>query len=141
MRELGLLPEAAAFSVQNGDTLRWDALVSEDLSAGTEAFEAGSVMIQLKESGALMNFYYQITWNEYAATEEILSESEAYTQVTQGNFEEYIPFQPGDALCVQACALTYLYDTKGFYQPVYQFSGYRNSTDNLWVCRIPALLP
>ena len=31
--------------------------------------------------------------------------------------------------------------SKGFYQPVYEFNGYINQSDNLWSCRIPALQP
>lgn len=139
MNEHGLLPESAAFSVQNGDTLRWDVSPGENPAGGTEAFQSGSVMIQFDESGALSNFSYQISWNEFVADEEILSESEAYAEVERGNFDQYVPFQPGDVLCVSDCELTYLYDTKGYYQPAYQFSGYLNDEDNLWVCRIPAL--
>lgn len=35
-----------------------------------------------------------------------------------------------------AASRTYIYDTKGFYQPVYEFSGYINNRENLWcVCQ------
>lgn len=139
MKELDLLPENAEFSIQNGDTLRWDVTPTQDFSIEAEAFEKGSVMIQFDESGALINFFYQINWNEYVATENIISESQAYAQVTNGNFEQYVPFQPEDTLCVNKCELNYVYDTKGFYQPVYEFSGYINNIENLWACQIPAL--
>lgn len=139
MKELELLPETAEFSVQNGDTLRWDARPEQNLSTSAESFQNGSVMIQFDESGALSNFFYQLTWNDYVTTEKILSESQAYAQVLDGNFEQYLPFQPGDILHVTGCELTYLYDTKGFYQPVYQFSGYINDPENVWLCQIPAL--
>lgn len=139
MEEQGLLPAGIVFSVQNGDTLRWDVVKEQDINTGSEAFQQGSVMIQFDGSGALANFIYQICWNEFAATEGIISESGAYAQVEQGNFEQYVPFQQGDVLHVEACSLTYLYDTKGFYQPVYEFSGYLNDEENLWICRIPAL--
>ena len=72
-------------------------------------------------------------------TEPIISEKEAYEQVRRGKFEQYVPFQPGDTLHITECKLEYRYDTKGFYQPVYEFSGYINSSENLWVCQIPAL--
>lgn len=96
-------------------------------------------MIQFSETGALSSFSYQIVWNDYAATEPILTPEQAYAQVEQGNFSQYVPFQPGDRLHVTGCQLVYLYDTKGFAQPAYEFSGFLNSSDNLWVCRIPAL--
>lgn len=140
MKELELLPENVEFSVQNGDTLRWDVILSENLSKESEAFQHGSVMIQFDESGELNSFLYQINWNEYTATENIISESEAYAQVEQRNFEQYVPFQPEDTLYVNRCELIYLYDTKGFYQPAYMFGGYINSDENLWTCTIPAVV-
>lgn len=139
MEEMALLPEDVRFSVQNGDTLRWDVVSDEGFCAENGAFQQGSVMIQFDETGALSNFYYFITWNEYVATEEILSESQAFEQIKEGNFEQYPPFQPGDTLYITSCELDYLYDTKGFYQPAYAFGGYINHAENLWVARIPAL--
>lgn len=137
MNEEGLLPHDAVCSVQNGDTLRWDVVRNVPTVPG--AFQKGSAMMQFDESGALINFYYQISWNEYVATENIISESEAYIQVEQGNFEQYVPFQQGDVMHIEECELTYVYDTKGFYQPAYEFRGYINSSENFWSCRIPAL--
>lgn len=139
MNSVGLLPEGAAFSIQNGDTLRWDASAPQDISVGKEDFQKGSILIQLHESGAPVNFFYQVTWNRYVATEKLISQTQALEQVHKGNFEQYVPFQPGDMLHITNCELTYVYDTKGFYQPVYEFSGYLNQKDNLWTCRIPAL--
>lgn len=139
MKKLNLLPNNAEFSIRNGDTLRWDVAPDKNLSKESKAFQQGSVMIQFDESGKLSSFLYQITWNTYTATENIISESEAYAQVEQGNFEQYVPFQPEDTLYVNSCELTYFYDTKGFYQPVYQFGGYINNIENSWACRIPAI--
>ena len=73
------------------------------------------------------------------ATEKLISQAQALEQVRAGNFEQYVPFLPGDTLHIIGCELTYVYDTKGFYQPVYEFSGYLNDEENLWTCRIPAL--
>lgn len=139
MKEMALLPENAVFSVQNGDTLRWDIAPAQNLFTGSGPFQQGSVMIQFDESGELANFFYQMCWNEFVATENILSEKEAYAQVEAGNFEQYVPFQPEDTLYIESCNLVYLYDTKGFYQPVYEFIGYVNHKENLWTCQIPAL--
>lgn len=139
MKETGLLPPDSAFTLQNGDTLRWDAAPAGDLAEGVDAFQQGSVMIQFDASGALASFFYQITWNEPVANQPILSPEEAWAQVQAGNFEQYVPFVPGDVVHVTGCELRYLYDTKGFYQPVYAFSGYLNDPENLWTCSIPAL--
>lgn len=139
MKENGLLPDNAVFSVQNNNTLRWDVAPEHDFSTGDEAFQNGSAMIQFDENGAVIDLFYQISWNEYVTTETIISPNEAYSQVESGNFEQYVPFQQGDTLCIEECELAYVYNTKGFYQPVYQFSGYINSTENPWICQIPAL--
>ena len=139
MKENNLLPDNAVFSVQNNNTLRWDVTPEQDVSAGDKAFQNGSVMMQFDENGMLIDLSYQISWNEYVTTEDIISSKEAYVQVEGGNFEQYVPFQPGDVLHIEECELDYIYDTKGFYQPVYQFRGYINSTENPWVCQIPAI--
>ena len=139
MNSISLLPEGAEFSIQNGDTLRWDAALPQDISVWEKDFQKGTVMIQFQESGTPANFFYQVTWNRYVATEELISQAHALERVREGNFEQYVPFQPGDTLHVTGCELTYVYDTKGFYQPVYEFSGYLNDKENLWTCRIPAL--
>ena len=139
MKENGLLPDNAVFSVQNNDTIRWDVAPEHDVSAGDEAFQDGSVMMKFDENGTLIDLAYQISWNEYVTTEDIISPNEAYAQVEGGNFEQYVPFQQGDVLCIEECGLSYIYDTKGFYQPVYQFRGYVNSAEYVWICQIPAL--
>lgn len=94
MNSVGLFPEGAAFSIQNGDTLRWDASAPQDISVGKEDFQKGSILIQLHESGAPVNFFYQVTWNRYVATEKLISQTQALEQVQKGNFEQYVPFQP-----------------------------------------------
>lgn len=139
MKEYDLLPEDAEFTLQNGDTLRWDVTAPSDISEQSKDFQTGSVMIQFDETGALSSFIYQICWNEYLSNETIISPDVAYTQVEKGNFQQYLPFEPGDRLTVNSCKLEYLYDTKGFYQPVYEFSGYINDEENIWECNIPAM--
>ena len=139
MKENSLLPDNAVFSVQNNNTLRWDVAPEQDVPTGDKAFQNGSVMMQFDETGTLIDLSYQISWNEYVTIEEIISPKEAYAQVEGGNFDQYVPFRSGDVLHIEECELAYTYDTKGFYQPVYQFRGYINSTENPWVCQIPAL--
>lgn len=140
LEESGLLPDTAVFGIQNNDTLRWDTPEENDLSITKTAFTTGSILIQFDDDLELTSLNYGISWNEFVATEEIISPKAAYKLVLDGNFEQYVPFQNGDTLWVKAYSLAYVYDTKGFYQPVYQFSGYINNEDNLWDCQIPALV-
>ena len=139
MKENMLLLDNAVFSVQNNNTIRWDVVPEHDYSVADKPFQSGSVMMQFDNNGTLVELFYQISWNEYVTTEEIISPKEAYAQVEAGNFEQYVPFQQGDVLHIEECKLSYIYDTKGFYQPVYQFSGYVNDTESPWVCQIPAI--
>lgn len=139
MKENKLLPENAAFSVQNNDTLRWDVICENDFSSGNKSFQNGSVMIKVDNDGTLIDLSYQISWNEYVATEDIISANESFAQVKDGNFKQYVPFESNDNLYIEECELSYIYDTKGFYQPIYQFKGYVNNTENPWSCQIPAV--
>ena len=139
LKESGLLPDSAVFSIQNNDTLRWDTPEENDLSISKTAFTSGSIVMQFDSNLELTSMHYGISWNEYVATEEIISPKAAFKQVEDGNFEQYVPFQQGDTLWVKECKLAYVYDTKGFYQPVYRFTGYINNEDNSWDCQIPAL--
>lgn len=139
LKESGLLPASAVFSIQNNDTLRWDAPEEKDVSIAKTAFTSGSILMQFDSKLELTTMDYAISWNEYVATEEIISPKTAFKLVEDGNFEQYVPFQQGDTLWVKECKLAYVYDTKGFYQPVYRFTGYINNEKNSWDCQIPAL--
>lgn len=99
------------------DTLRWDVISDKGIPAEAEAFQQGSVMMQFDEAGSLSSFTYLINWNEYEATENIASESQAFEQVKDGNFEQYIPFQPGDTFYIDKCELTYIYVQKSLPKP------------------------
>lgn len=99
------------------DTLRWDVISDKGIPAEAEAFQQGSVMMQFDEAGSLSSFTYLINWNEYEATENIVSESQAFEQVKDGNFEQYIPFQPGDTFYIDKCELTYIYVQKSLPKP------------------------
>lgn len=135
----GLLPENTNFNVENEDTLRWDSLTPDNLLTSKKNFAYGNIMIQFDKEENVSTFGYQMLWNDYIATEEIISPKKAYQQILEGNFEQYVPFQLNDKLFVESYEITYTYDTKGFYQPVYQFTGYINTPENIWVCSIPAI--
>lgn len=135
-----LLPDTAEFTLQNNDILRWDAAEPNNLKDNAITVSSGMVMIQFDSEGNLAYLSDGIYCNEYTATEEIRSPQEAFTQVEEGNFEQYLPFEKGDTLFVDKCELTYIYDSKGYYQPVYCFEGYINERENAWSCYIPALV-
>lgn len=136
--ENNLLPQNAEFSFQDSTMLRWD-LEDGDLKQGNSDFSVGTIMVQYDENDEIANFDYLVSANTVTGQEEIISMKEAYEQVLDGNFEQYNPFEKGDTLYIMDCKLNYVYDTKGYYRPVYQFTGYINEKENVWECNISAL--
>lgn len=66
---------------------------------------------------------------------EICSEKVAYEQIVDGNFIGRV--NPGDKIEVGQVSIGYMLDTKGFYQPVYNFDVIENGEEML--IQIPAI--
>ena len=136
--EIGLLPSTAVFSIQNADTLRWDAYPPQEPAQANADYASGQIMIQPSiQAGAPCNLFYAIAENTYIRQVEIITPEQAYEAVKSGQFEQYLDFTPGEHLAVDGYSLVYVYDTKGYYQPAYQFEGFRNNEP--WSCNIPAI--
>lgn len=131
LSENGLLPESAEFCLQDGKILRWDVAMPQ-MAEQTADFVDGTIMAEIGADGNISSFSCYIAKYEYIGSLNLISASEAYKQVLDGNFEQYNPFKSGDVLTVTGCALDYAPDTKGFYRPVYCFEGYINDVDNVW---------
>lgn len=138
LNENNLLPGNAIFSFQNSTILRWD-IEAENIEQDNSDFCIGTIMVQYDENDAIASFDYLASYNRFVGQEEIISLEEAYQQVLDGNFEQYNPFEKGDTLYIEDWNMNYVYDTKGYYRPVYQFSGYINEKDYFWECIISAL--
>jgi hypothetical protein len=76
---------------------------------------------------------------EFIRKVPVVSPKKAFEKVLLGDFEMYTPFKAGDQLFVTGYEISYTYDTKGYYQPIYYFEGYINGTDYPWSCAIPAM--
>lgn len=139
LREKGILPEEAEVVFQNGDTLRWNYDMPENVAEATDDFISGSVMVKLDDRFSAAGIDSYLTYNAFMGTQSIISPQEALECVYNGQFEQYVPFREGDQLVIEACSLSYLYDTKGYYRPVYQFSGYVNTNADPWTCQISAI--
>ena len=136
--ENGLLPSTAVFSIQNADTLRWDAYAPQEPAQASVDYASGQIMIQPSvQASAPCDLFYAIAENTYIRQVDITTPEQAYAEIKNGQFEQYQDFVPGEHLMVNHYALTYVYDTKGYYQPAYQFEGTRNNEP--WSCRIPAI--
>ena len=136
MMNNSLLPADAAHSIQNEDTLRWDALPPADKTA--EHFFVGQIIIfPALDHGAPCSLWCFISENDFVGTEAIVSPAQAYEMVLAGQFQLYNDLLSGDQITVTSCELEYIYDTKGYYRPIYRFEGTVNNEP--WGCSIPAM--
>lgn len=139
LKDNKLLPDNTEYSLQNNDTLRYDVISPANISDNEKDYSYGSIMIHFDNENRINNIFYNVIYNEYVGKEEIISPKLAYNEILNGNFSQYVPFNLGDKLVIEKCELDYIYDTKGYYQPVYTFSGYINEKDNEFRWQIPAL--
>ncbi|NUU79065.1 VanZ family protein [Paenibacillus xylanilyticus] len=135
----GLLPKNAEFSTQNEDTVRWDLhMTNTDMIIGQQDFDNGMIIIvPAAESLIPQELFYSMNKNAYIRTVDVESPAKAYEEILKGNFSIYNDLKAGDELIVKGYELTYTYDSKGYYQPVYQFEGTVNGAE--WSTLIPAM--
>ncbi|MBT2282687.1 VanZ family protein [Paenibacillus polymyxa] len=135
-----LLSQKAIFSTQNGDTVRWDIRKTvTDVAKGDRDYDTGLIMIvPSAESMVPQNLFYSMNENIYVRVVDIISPAEAYEEILKGNFSIYNNLKKGDELNVNKYELTYTYDSKGYYQPVYQFEGEVDGVN--WNALIPAVM-
>jgi hypothetical protein len=135
--ENGLLPDGVVFTVQNGDTLRWDAAPLPDDRPPYD-YLSGQIMINPSpDADVPRTLWYFIAKNDFVHTAPIISPARAYEKVLAGQFELYNDLMPGDSIEITAYELRYVYDTKGYYRPTYYFEGTLNGDP--WSCYISAM--
>ncbi|MFS0868508.1 VanZ family protein [Paenibacillus xylanilyticus] len=140
MIQNGLLSQKAIFSTQNGDTVRWDIENTvADIAKGAHDYDTGLIMIvPTTERMIPHSLFYSMNKNIYVRMVDIISPAEAYQEIIKGNFSIYNDLKKGDKLHVNKYELTYTYDSKGYYQPAYQFEGEVNGME--WNAVIPAMM-
>lgn len=139
LKDNKLLPNNTKYSLQNDDTLRYDIESPTNIINNENDYYYGNIMVQFDSENRINSIFYNINYNEFVGKEKVITSKLAYNEVLNGNFSQYVPFNQGDKLVIEKCELDYIYDTKGYYQPVYTFSGYINEKDIEWRCQIPAL--
>lgn len=140
MQDNHILPEGAVFSIQNGNTLRWDISPPVDEIAKSEKdFAKGMVMLVPSSKGqpAPLDLFYTVNMNKYVRQVELISPARAYEEVLKGNFNMYNDLKKGDLLRIEQVKLEYTYDSKGYYRPVYSFIGKVNGEP--WETQVPAM--
>ncbi|MFD2613452.1 VanZ family protein [Paenibacillus gansuensis] len=138
LRSMGLLPTGAVFSIQDEHYLRWDAGNPTDITKSNADHVSGGILITPSiETDGPCEILYFMNVNNYVKKVDINTPAQAYEEIEKGNFERYTDYKPGDHLTVESYTLTYMYDSKGYYQPVYEFKGTVNGEK--WSGHIPAI--
>ena len=110
---------------------------NSEMSTEQRDVDHGMIIIVPAAEGLIpQDLFYAMNKNKYIRTVDVSSPADAYEEVVRGNFYMYNDLQ-NDKLIVTDYELTYVYDSKGYYQPVYQFKGTVNGEE--WSTQIPAL--
>lgn len=143
MDELSILPQDAEFTVQENGEFEWTLPDRPDV---TKDYWTGDVSLGLKPDGHIYSLTYSLHENQFIREVNILSPAEIYERIKDGDFpqikynalvqEEDLIIKKGDQIEIESIELSYMYDTKGFYQPIYNVSGKFN--DNDWFTLIQA---
>lgn len=133
-----LIPDNSTLKYDENNFLRWDSK-HIDIKNIKKDFIDGTIMISNSASGDIQNLYYELTDNKYIRDIEIISTKDAFEKVKKGKFYSYNPYNPGDKIQITNCEISYMYDSKGYYQPVYRFTGSVNGEEDIFSAIIPAL--
>lgn len=133
MDELALLSQEAEFTVWENGELEWTL---PDRANINKDYWLGEVSLGLKPDGDVYSLSSNLRNHQFIAEVNILSPTEVYERIKNGEFpqikynalvtDEELTIKKGDQLSIELIELTHMYDTKGFYQPVYNVSGTLN---------------
>lgn len=137
LKTTNLIPENITLKYDENNFLRWNSN-NIDIKNNKTDFIDGTIMISNSVSGKIQNLYYELTDNKYVRDIEIISPQDAFEAIKKGNFYSYNPFNPGDEIQITDFEISYMYDSKGYYQPVYQFTGAVNGEKDMFSAIIPA---
>lgn len=139
LKREALLPDNAIYQQQDERTIRWDLPEAKNVQSACSDFTQGFAMITLSGQQIPESILYAISDNKATGKTQIISEKQAYDALLDGEFSLFTPLQEGDRLMVNEIRLTYAYDTKGYYRPVYEFTGTVNDeADNSAIILIQA---
>ena len=138
LKENSFIPANAILECDQNGTFRWDAS-AVDPTRMKKDFLNGMVMVDVTASGKISMLHYGLTENKYVRQVQTISPMEAFKKVMNGEFDSYRPYVSGDKIKITEMQMRYMYDSKGYYQPVYEFTGSLNSEEGACNIMIPAL--
>jgi hypothetical protein len=127
------------------------ALYSYDSENDYHVFEAellnedgsvynGELRCRITEDGEIVRMNNGLCAYEPVAEEELISEAEAAEKLKKGSFDgEYFEYLSPHYSEVRSVALSERIDSKGFLQPVYEFTVVTDRADSAITVLIPAL--
>lgn len=125
------IPEGAAFSY---DSDMGYIFTVERVEVNGIIYD-GQLTCDYYDNGKLSGIRNNIKQFEVYKAFEVCSEREAYEQILGGEF--ICAANPGDEIEIGKVSLEYVMDTKGFYQPVYNFVVHINEKESF--IQIPAI--
>lgn len=134
-----MLPNDVHYSLQ-GQELRWEVITPDSIKDYNQDISTGLVMITPSKTKIPSTIFYSITDNKFIKNVDIISPKKAYKEILNGNFEIYQALSKGDILNIKSVDISYIYDTKGYYQPVYNFEVQLNNEDYFINIQIPAMM-
>jgi hypothetical protein len=113
------VPEAAAFS-ETGDGVY---TFTADLIQDGDTIANGTVTCYVSEGGVTL-VQNELCIGTYYSEEPLISQQEAYDQLLRGLFSngDWFEYTAPTQVRILSCDLNYIVDSKGFYQPVWQFA-------------------
>ncbi|MFG1731564.1 VanZ family protein [Paenibacillus sp. 843] len=144
MADLGLLPQDADFTALDGGEYQWSL---PDKAGLNESYWTGELLLALKQDGTIYSINNGLQENQFMKEVDIRSPAEVYERIKNGEFPQIkrnailkpdqLVIKKGDRLDITGIELSFIYDTKNFYQPVYRVNGVFNGDTN-WFTLIQA---
>ncbi|KNY25394.1 VanZ family protein [Pseudobacteroides cellulosolvens] len=89
---------------------------------------SGRIVFDISDAGFVRSIRHGVYENSFVRNVDIISPQSAYEKILKGNFYDWEDV-PGGKIEINDIKISYLYDTKGFYQPVYEFKGILNGRE------------
>lgn len=144
MADLGLLPQDADLTTLEDGEFQWSL---PDKAGVNESYWTGELLLSLKQDGSIYSIDNGLQENQFIKEVDILSPAEVYERIQNGEFpqikrnailtQDQLVIKKGDQLDITGIELSFIYDTKNFYQPVYRVDGVFNGDTN-WFTLIQA---
>lgn len=127
------LPEGAVFENQGDGSY---AFSCTQVVSGQTIYD-GALTCQLYSNGKMGTIRNNIYKGTYVKSCPIISEEAAYEQIKQGKMHFYEDGTASYDITVGNVCLVYQKDSKGYYQPVYQFDAVINGEGaNIWIAAL-----